>query len=742
MRPALWFSLAMLPCMASAEVHVEIRAADPPPSVEVSAVRDGDDSPAVTVETSTPQASLDLEPGEWTITAVAAGYWPTAVSVELASRSEHESVTLDLWPTGWLEGGLQGPSAEELPKTLDLTFRPSPAESLELPGASVTCPVEADRWSCELPAGRLDVFVGAKGFIRQYLWDVAVPVGESVALPEAVPLRRGSVVRGWVTTEDGTAIENATIELAPRTATDPRKETVERIRARKLSMKVTDRGFFQLDGLIPGAYVVTASKEGYAPTQASVRVLEDQATEINDPPLVLGRPRTLEIYIDPPTPPIGEAWMAELSRIDRQGGPLAETVEGVVPPGGAWRIEGIADGQYFLDVRTTEDREESRGGVPAWHGQSLEVGADTAQIFVTIPVVAVTGRLTLGKEPLPGELVFGTRHGLPRRTLVVDEEGVFTGWLPRSGVWEIDVLAEELSIVTTVQREIENGADLEIEIPKTHLSGQVIRENRDPAARAIVYIRSQSQRTEIFADDAGVFEAIGLPEGSVSLHAAHHRLKSGAQLVTLDEDSERSVVLVVRPVTSRTGRVIGPAGAGVAGAQVTALVAEDVLNPLPPSGITDEDGNFELDLPKHARSLLLAVAAPGFAFRAFRASALEEPLMIPVSQESGTLNIELPPSYDPRRWDSPKVVVLHGSGASYLIQLVRWAAMNGRHQPDWPLRTVAPLMEPGPYSICWAVAGELAALMVGSSAAFDCESGELAASGELTLTLEEPSSPD
>ncbi len=654
-----------------------------------------------------------------------------------------QEVALFLWPSGALAGRVRGPVDVELPVALDLVWSPSPGEERDLPGASAVCPVTDGRWMCELPAGRLDLFLGAPGYIHQHRWDVILPAGELAELRDAIVLRRGSAVRGWVTTEDKGTVGGALVELVPRIAGNPPKQaTADRIEARKLTAEVTERGFFQVDGIAPGAYVAVASKDGYAPARASVRIRENEVSAIDHPPLTLRLPRTLEIYVDPPTPPVGEAWVAELSQVDRHGGSLAEKIEGVVPPGEAWRIEGASNGRYFLDVRTTLDRPEPGAGVSAWHRQTIEVTDETAQVFVTVPAIAITGRLTLGDESIQGELIFGTRHGLPRRSFVTDANGEFSGWLPRAGLWDIDVLAETPPIETKVQEEIEDGAEIEIAIPDTRLSGQVINQRGDPAPDAIVSLRSLGRWFQLFADDGGVFETAGLPAGPVSLRAEDRQMKSEIRQVTLEDGTEApEVLLVLRPTMTRTGRVVAPNGAGVAGAQVGAFVVEDALNSIPESRITDEEGRFELELPGHARNLLLTVAAPGFAFRALRASASEEPLLIPVAQESGTLTLRLPESYSPRRWSSTSVVLLHEDGGLiYLAQLMSWAAMQGQ-QVESPTRIVAPSMAPGRYSACRVGSDQSAAVVTGSVAALECVSGNLSSLGELTLALAEPEEP-
>jgi hypothetical protein len=742
-----WTILALLPTVAPAALEVELRGGQGLATAAVVAERSSESARAesaraVRVVTETSSATLDLEPGEWTVTADVPGYWSTSEELTIEVQGDQQ-IALHLWPSGTLEGRVRGPADTELPAALDLVWSLSPGEEKGLPSASTVCPVTDGRWKCELPAGRLDLFLGAAGYIHQYRWDVPVRAGHLARLRDAIVLRRGSAIRGWVTTEEDRAIGGAEVEVAPRIAGSPAKQgAADRIRARKLTTEVTERGFFQVDGVAPGAYVVRASKDGYLSAPVSVRVRENETSEINRPPLILRKPRTLEVYVDPPTPPVGEAWVAELSQVDRHGRSLDVTFEGVVPPGGAWRVEGATDGRYSLDVRTTSDRPEPGAGVPAWHRETVEVAPETTQIFVTVTAIAISGRLTLGDEPIEGKLIFGTQHGLQRRSMVTDADGEFSGWLPRAGLWDIDVVAETPRIKTKVQEEIEDGDEIEIAIPDTRLSGDVVEvvdQRSRPAANAIVSIRSQGQLFQIFADDYGEFETAGLPAGLVSVRATAHRKKSEVRNLLLEDGSEESgIVLVLRPTVTRSGRVVAPNGAGVAGAQVGAFVVEDALKSTAESEFTDEEGRFLMELPDHARSLLLTVAAPGFAFRALRASASEEPLIIPVAQESGTLTLRLSESYSQQRWSSTSLFLLHEDGGLiYPTQLMMWAALQDR-PIESPKRIVAPSMAPGRYSACWVGADQGVAAVTGNVGAMECVSGTLSTFGELTLDVAEP----
>ncbi len=215
-----WMVLALLPTVAPAALEVELRGGQEFATAEVVAKRlsrsaSAESASAVRVVTKT--SSATLEPGEWTVTAEVPGYWSTSEELTVEDQGDQE-VALHLWPSGTLEGRVRGPADTELPAALDLVWSPSPGGEKGLPSASTVCPVTDGRWRCELPAGRLDLFLGAAGYIHQHRWEVPVRAGELARMRDAIVLRRGSAIRGWVTTEDDRGVGGAKIEVAPRIA--------------------------------------------------------------------------------------------------------------------------------------------------------------------------------------------------------------------------------------------------------------------------------------------------------------------------------------------------------------------------------------------------------------------------------------------------------------------------------------------------------------------------------------------
>ena len=677
----------------------------------------------------TGEARLNLEPGTWSLKATTDGHWSPQTTVSMADSEVQ--VLLRLWPTGLLAGHVQGPVGEMLPDNLHMLFRSVPGvtpSSTAIPLGRVECPIVDTTWRCEVPAGLLDLQMAAAGFIRRFLWDVEMEAGEITRLRDVV-LRRGSSVFGWVVSEDGSRVDGTDVELLPSAAVQ-QSDPIARRRAStlKLATVANHRGFFQLDAVKPGDYVLTASREPLASARVTVRVLEGQATEIADPPMTLRLPRKLEVFVDPPSPPgTTELWAAELLQLDTRGNVVGKFAEGVVPLDGTWLIEAISVGNYLLSITTTDgDR---------WHQEMLAVEENPQPAFVTIPAVEIRGNVRIGKKPLQAHIKFGGKYGSQNVGLDTDEEGSFAGLLPRPGRWKIEIEAAEPPLIRRVQKEVVEGEDLDIVFPDTRVTGLVVDEEGRGVGRAIVRVTHLDEpraTAEPRTDHEGRFEIVGLPTGRTVFMAEDANRYSDSQEFMIAEKMEMPEFrLVLRRMLRLTGRVVSDAG-GVPGARITAISVQAPFwgSPISTSGA---DGNFELALPALTQEMILNVGAPGFAFRTLRTAA-EEPLIVPVQPESGLLTLELPESLDRTSWQAPAVAIFHNSGSVGLPQLLAWAGFHGS-APTSNHRFSIPFMEPGAYSLCLVRVSAANTVLTGDRTTMPCASGNLLASGELSLTL-------
>ena len=245
---------------------------------------------------SSKPTSLTLPSGRWVLQAETPGYWNDGYQLEL--KDVGAVVALELWPAGAVEGGFSLEEGVTAPAELAVSFRSAPEipSAQALPRSHVVCPVQKQAWSCSLPAGVVDLRIEAPGFIPRYLWGVRIEPGGTLR-PGRMDLRRGSAVLGWVVTADGTSLgDGATVSLRPRGAAGARRPgDQQRLENLTFQAAVNSRGFFEIDGIPPGAYVLEARHPKLAPATTSVRVVpgEGESTEIANPPLVLEPPKTL-----------------------------------------------------------------------------------------------------------------------------------------------------------------------------------------------------------------------------------------------------------------------------------------------------------------------------------------------------------------------------------------------------------------------------------------------------------------
>ncbi len=674
----------------------------------------------------------------------AEGFWakPELLNVE----EDPTAVQLGLWRAGFLQAEVHRLGNEELPTSIVARFQPATTSDSETPGPSgrVECPRQNRTWRCPVPAALLDLRLSTAGYGSQYRWDVEVPPAGTVDLGK-LSFRRGFAVIGWVVTEGAHAAAGTTqIQLTPRLAA-PQRSTPERVRIGRTSLSTTTnrRGFFELYDVPAGQYVIEATQKPFAPARATVEVLADQVTEIRDPPLILRAPRTFEAVVDPPVAPSGELWQIDLVEIDRSSTTIAVFDFGMVPQDGVWRAEGVPPARYRLTLGLP--------GEASWFSRELEIPPDQEPLFVTLPVVEVRGTVYFGEDPLAATLWFGRKNHPVSVPLSSDADGRFQGFLPRDGMWDLDVIGEEPSFQRSLQnvevtrRHGRSYAEIELRLPNTILTGVVVDERAFLVTDAIVTAQSLDEivpATRLKTDEAGSFEIYGLPSGLTSIVAEASRhgqdLYSDEVQVDLTGDRPADVRLILQPALRIVGRVVAN-GRGVPGARIKAEPSQVFGLPIFTDSTTT-DGAFELRLPATTQDYFLSVAAPGFGFRFFRVPvATEQPVIVPVTKASGSLVIELPDSVDRRLWNAPGVFLYHQGALESLGYLLFWAAFNGQQNGDAQQRLLIPGMEPGEYRACLIHSSRRLAVLEGGSDE-TCVTGYLPHAGQLELSFPDPKS--
>lgn len=647
-----------------------------------------------------------------------------------------------VFPTGTLRAKIELPRGQAHPDRLDVRFEPAPGEAVgpkrtqEAPKGLIHCPLKGKVWECAVPAGVADLRLRAAAWTPVYLWGVRVETGRTVDLG-TLALRPGASVVGRVVTEAGLAAAGSKVRLAPERMGSPGEASIlQRLDALASETQTNDRGFFQLQGVPPGTYVVTATGTGLAPARVSpVLVREGLEAEILDP-LVLARPVALRIDLSPPVDPYGNPWRIQLLRESNAGGTMGRSGVGLADREGRWSQSGLAPGKYRIWVLGDLD---SR-----WVDQEVELYPGDVPIPIEIPVVEVQGLLSIGDAPLAGTLWLGGRTGSRAVRFDADEEGAFAGFLPEEGLWPVDLVSESeglrlaLEPVEIRRKRGQRVAEVEIQVPDTTLEGEVVDESGDGVPGARIGLTGSRKHSEVTAGKDGRFRVRGLAPPQVFVEAWEGDRSAGPFEVALDEGRKSpGLRLVLRSTLEVRGRVISAAGP-IPGAEV---VAWPTLGQVPfasdAQAVTGPDGSFRLHVPSQTSSLSLFVFPPGHAFHMTQVAVERgKPLEVPIASTGGTLVLELP------RGDGgsppPSPLLVHGGTFTPALLLWRWISLQ-RAEPAEPGLLIVPNVETGSYSLCLGAGVELR--QGKEPPAGRCTTGFLPPNGELRLSLPQPGSP-
>lgn len=703
--------------------------------------------------TNAARASTKLRPEiVWELALEAEGLWAQP-AIFFLDKAE-TTVTIRAWPTGTVSAALKPPPDHPLPETVRARFSetPRPLRPDQLPDereppafeGETTCKVEKATVSCPLVAGKVDFSLHSKGFVAHYFWETEVKPGATRALG-SLKLVPGASLSGWVVVGSGSGkVEQATVEIGPPPmAFDPDWASAARFQQLTQKVKPNARGFFQLEGVAPGGYTLSAHLEGYAPAGPfQLQVVEKLETRVKES-LILNPPEQLDLFIDPPLAPGDRPWRVRYAAAQRIPGAYGEMHEKAVSETGWTRLEGLHVGKYLLLIT-------GPGGDP-WHGEELTVERNPSPHHVELDIVKVRGRVRLGKKPLPSVLWFGGRFGAPKIKLIAGSNGTFEGLLPREGRWQLDVIASKpkthrrLNDVEVRREQNQPTAFVEIALPATRVAGVVVDENGKPAEQAFVRIVSlETQPREAMAsvpvdpDAEGRFEAEGFSPGSLMLFAdAGEFHQSERVIVEVPEDgASPEVRLVLRPMRRIEGRVVAPGGQPVPGAAVDVTPLDAGLT-FVESAAARFDGSFVARVGAKVQRVSMTVAAPGFALRSMIVSLDDRPeIVVAVDQIGGTLELALPATGE-EETESSWPVLYNAAGVSLgLQQLTSWAILNGEPPEDRRLLRV-PNVEGGQYTLCLATPGEQLSLTT-QPPSRHCTAGYLPPLGSLQLVLDSP----
>lgn len=645
-----------------------------------------------------------IDEGTWHLSVESERAWIAPVYVQAKDATRGEAV-LTAWPAARLHVPLM--KTDEVPETTKVLFTPAqePLRGERL-DANVDCPVRENEILCTVPAGTWDIQFAPAGFVPQYRWNIALPANRVTKL-EPLPLLKGASVIGTVTRIDRSLAlpADTRIRLVPSTMVP------HEARAYVREVKPNAKGFFQFVGVPPGQYFLSATAKSLTSDNRQIVVIANRTAELRSP-LIIDTPRSVRVAITPKVDPDGKPWLAELM-VQRAGSQTLDTYTmSKANLDGLWEQKGLPDGEYLLTI--------SRHDGAQWASRWITVLGGDLDVPFDIPALRVEGTVSYGDQPIAARLTFGGEFGSPRQLLISDDDGKFSGMLPRpeKEPWDVFVESEAPPMRLTLHDVRGETSDddpvvrFDVRLPRTAVTGVVVRADGSPAEYALLSIEGNGTVEQTGAGKDGAFQISGLSPGSYAVRAEAFLMTSDLVPFEVREDDTPPLRIVVRDVQQVRGRIVSTAGVPVIGATIGALPVD-----VPRTGLgfkrTNESGAFVLQMPPGVSMMDIFVAPPGFATIIGRIPVrTDKGMEIAVDQHGGALIAEL---------GGPGDGLLTHEGATWSLQVLTRMASGFEEVAGKGRVVTLPSMHPGQYSLCF-----------GQS----CKSGYVPPHGTLRLAFE------
>ncbi len=539
---------------------------------------------------------------------------PARIRVSSALHWSHDvdllpgvsQVELAIWPSSYVVGKLA--EGSEVPTRLSLSFQPSRIDAKTKPEKDPTgkseCSFEGRRFSCKSPASeaKLDLKLEASGLVPFYLWRRELSPAAELDLG-SLKLEKGSSIAGWVELPPKTDPEKVEV-LLEVSVTGFRGDPVlgAQLERKRRVAHVDEEGFFQIGGIEPGAWALSAQAPGRPPAAPLTLNIRRDEEYVVDEPLGLPEPGRLRIFLEPS----GHHWKFSILEVQPRS-QLEKVVRAETLDEGLFlELDDLPVGSFGFRV------EDGNGGI--WTSGDLEIiPGENPPLQIEIPQLEISGTLLSGKIPMAARILFGAM-GEQQIPIEADEEGRFHGYLPRRGRWELAAEVNGAGYVALEPIELEEGAsDLILHLPAARLEGFVYEDGK-PAANALVLVKEEGGRGRVLAtsttDSKGRFRALGLAGGHFGLLAKTAERQSEWLLVeALAGSSSEEIRLDLLPSTRLEGRV-SVQGIALPGAKVTAI--PNVRNGGRGSALSGVDGTFEVILPAGTTEAGIIVLAQGY----------------------------------------------------------------------------------------------------------------------------------
>lgn len=680
-----------------------------------------------TVAMSIPgRVTLDLPEGVWRVQVKAAG-WFHAGSIITVSKDGASNTVIPIWPLGTIHGKVATSDKATL-AGLTARWGPSAKETDAVPEGEVPCAVTRNEYRCPVPAGSLDVKLGAKGYASHFLWALKVSPRADLDVP-LIRLKRGAGVYGWVTVGANVSFDpsktSARLIPASTAAASPQRPIVTSVDA---------RGFFIFTGVDPGAYRISAFGPNSESEERDLVIRQSHESELLRP-LSLERRASLRVTVTPPKDPSGLPWHLAISQARSPYGDAALLNQATGDATGVITVANLPPGTYEIAV-------SPKGKPTAYVARTIEMPRDSA-LAMDIRTVRLVGSVKMNERALAGAVIWiGGKFRSPAVTFTSGPDGEFEGFVPFDPAesWIVTVSHSTPSIEKTFNQRPERDADstvrLDLALPAGMIEGSVTETDGSPATRGFVNVTRAGADADVMqariAGD-GRFELGGLDPGDYTVYAEGLGGRTSSKLlVSVAEDRASSVKLTFGNSWRLAVRLTTDDGTPISTAKVFVNSVE-VPAPVWIPKTTSAGGEFVADLPEGTRTIDVLVIAPGFAFKTFRAPLeTERQLVILLRQNGGRLDLTIPVSA--MEGTSGRIpFVLHNGVAIPVMFLlsnrVATSTSNGT-----ALLVTAPHVEPGAYGLCYATLAEASSL----SQSMNCEFANLPAFGAAQMSIPAP----
>lgn len=607
-----------------------------------------------TISSNGPSLQLD-DASVWYLTLDSESCW----AEERTWSKGMSSVEIVPYAKGSVRGML-----DPWPKTLG---RPEGVIALKLSdarpdGERVDCVIEPPAWQCTVPRHvPFDLRLQWRGFAALHYrnLELSTPTMRDVGVSKLIA---GASISGRVQTPAGKPLQGAQIRAISL--------------ATQLSSAVTrsDKdGFFQLTGLVTGAYDVTSTAAGYSTADVPIDVGDGEAVDL---PRVLRHQdlAVLELAVTPPLDPDGKAWNIELLSDAHSSRPI---VTGITK-NGQWRSERLNARDYVAVVKDARNATVSEVRVDANAGREIFVP-------ITITAIGVEGRLLLGKRGIEGTIAFASPQDGRNVTVTTDPDGRFATSFPIAGRWKPEVRFRRGATTSRLNARsvviTDPPKDLLIVVPAGQITGVVVDSSGTPTRAAVRLRKGLDNVASQITDQEAKFDLIGLAPGDYELEAEGENAATPRPLtVNVDDDESVELRVVVEPHRKISGLVRNPDGSVASGAalRISYNGGREWYNTS-----ADTQGRFKASLPAGS-DVVIGVCTYSYPSTLVRVPADTESVNVQLDRDGGVLHVRSA-----------------GPGNPYVIVNGVFAAMNMFWFPE-PIGRFdgGVFLRPGTYTVC------------------------------------------